>query len=52
LFQMYKAADHLIFNVAPGKRTEVICLINVENDIKNPGRDIETIAYFQLGESG
>lgn len=47
LFQIYKAADALIFNVQPGARTEVICLLKLKLDVKYSKRNIETLCFFE-----
>ena len=35
LAMVYRACDHLIFNIAPGKRTEIIALIDLRNDARD-----------------
>jgi serine phosphatase RsbU (regulator of sigma subunit)/HAMP domain-containing protein len=47
LFEIYNAVDSLIFNVQPGTRTQVICLMKLKLDVKFSKRNIETLCFFE-----
>ena len=47
LFQIYKAVDRLVFNIEPGRRCEVICLMKLKLDAKFSKRTIEMLSYFE-----
>ena len=53
LFEIYRTADHLIFDVKPGRRTEVICLFRLKLSARFTSRSIESLSYFERsGRSG
>ena len=46
LYKLFHAVDHLIFNVAPKKKTEVICLMKRKSDVQFKPREIESLSFF------
>jgi hypothetical protein len=49
LYEIYKNADHLAFNVNPGVLTEVLCLIKLKIGVKFSNKGIESLGFFQRG---
>lgn len=47
LYEIYRNVDHLIFNVDPGRRTEVICLFRLKLTLKYQERRIESLGFFE-----
>jgi anti-sigma regulatory factor (Ser/Thr protein kinase)/CheY-like chemotaxis protein len=41
----YRSCDHLVFNLAPGTRTEVIALIDVRRQHQTPGERVAASSY-------